>query len=115
MVAVAVHLGGAGFGFLYYRMHWRIRPVRCKGCGRTSRPGGGGRRGRNLRVYREEERGAGPRRPWRRAGMEEDRIKAEMDAVLEKISRVGRENLTESDLRVLQLRQRDPAPPAHLR
>ena len=27
MVAVAVHLGGAGFGFLYYRMHWRISPL----------------------------------------------------------------------------------------
>ena len=100
MIAVAVHLGGAGFGFLYYRMHWRLSPYLhglwpnvAAWRRRIERP--------NLRVYREEER-----EPVRAAvapdGMEEARIKAEMDAVLEKISRVGRENLTESDLRVLQ-------------
>ncbi len=100
VIAVAVHLGGAGFGFLYYQMHWRISPL-LQGLWpnvaawrrRAARP--------NLRVYREEEREA-VRAAVAPAGMEEDRIKAEMDAVLEKISRVGRENLTESDLRVLQ-------------
>jgi hypothetical protein len=34
--------------------------------------------------------------------MDEDRIKVDMDEVLEKMSRVGRENLTEYDLDVLK-------------
>jgi hypothetical protein len=53
-----------------------------------------------LRVYREEERV--PVRAAVASDPEEDRLKAEMDAVLEKISRVGKENLSASDLEVLQ-------------
>ncbi len=99
MIAVAVHLGGAAFAFVYYRFNWRISPVLQRlwpnvqyWRKRAARP--------RLRVYHEE-----PPEPVRAAvapGVEEDRIKAEMDAVLEKISRVGRDNLTADDLDVLQ-------------
>ena len=99
MVAVAVHLGGAAFAFVYYRMNWRISPVLQRlwpnvqyWRKRAARP--------RLRIHREE-----PPEPVRTAvgsSAEEDRIKAEMDAVLEKISRVGRDNLTPSDLDVLR-------------
>ena len=99
-VAVAAHLGGAAFGFAYYKLQWRISPLLQAlwpsvqaWRRRAARP--------HLRVYREEER-----QPVRAAvapSMEEDRIKAEMDAVLEKISRDGgRQNLTADDLEVLQ-------------
>ena len=104
-VGVSAHLGGAAFGFLYYRFHWRISPL-LEGLWpnvnywrkRAARP--------RLRVYHEEP----PRRSEAitavpaavASNVEEDRIKAEMDAVLEKISRVGRDNLTADDLDVLR-------------
>ena len=34
--------------------------------------------------------------------MDDERIKVEMDAVLEKMSRVGKQNLSESDLEILR-------------
>ena len=99
VVAVAVHLGGAAFGFLYYQMHWRINslvqglwPSVTAWRRRAARP--------HLRVYREER--PEPVRAAVASNAEEDRITAEMDAVLEKISRVGRENLTADELDVLQ-------------
>ena len=88
MVAVAVHLGGAAFAFLYYRFNWRISPL-LQGLWpnvqywrkRAARP-------RSARLPRgAAAAGAGGRRAW--PGVEEDRIKAEMDAVLEKISRAS--------------------------
>jgi membrane associated rhomboid family serine protease len=99
-VGVAAHLGGAAFGFLYYRMNWRISPLLQ---GWWPNMSSWRRRvvGPRLRVYHEEQP-----EPIRTAvassTLEEDRIKVEMDAVLEKISRVGRSNLSESDLEVLQ-------------
>jgi len=107
--AVAAHLGGAAFGFAYYKLNWRISPTIDRlwpnidlWRRRAVRP--------RLRVYREEPE---PVRAAVSADPEEDRIKAEMDAVLEKISRVGRENLSADDLEVLQraseiLRRRRP-------
>jgi membrane associated rhomboid family serine protease len=109
-VAVTVHLGGAAFAFLYYRLHWRIDGL-LEGLlpsvrywrKRAARP--------QLRIHGEP-----PPQPVASAvasSAEEDRIKAEMDAVLEKISRVGRDNLTADELDVLQraseiLRRRRP-------
>ncbi len=99
MVAVTVHLGGAAFAFLYYKQHWRITPLLF-----SLWPGFIATRRRmlrpQLRVYREE-----PPEPVRAAvapALDENRIKLEMDVVLEKMSRVGRENLTESELEVLR-------------
>ena len=99
-VGVAAHLGGAAFGFFYYKLHWRISTL-LQGVWpnvnswrrRAARP--------HLRVYREE-RPEPVRAAVARPSMEEDRIKAEMDAVLDKITRVGRDNLTEDELEVLQ-------------
>jgi hypothetical protein len=54
----------------------------------------------HLRVYREEA--PEPIRAAVAPAPDEDRIKVEMDEVLEKMSRVGRENLTENDLNVLR-------------
>ena len=118
MVAVAVHLGGAGVRLLLLPLQLADQPGACKGCGRTfaawrkraTRP----RLARLPRGAAEPERGRHGRAGGGGVERGEDRIKAEMDAVLEKISRVGRENLTESDLRRVATRQRDPAPPAQL-
>lgn len=99
-VGVGAHLGGAAFGFLYYRMNWRISPLFQ---GLWPNMNSWRRRvvGPRLRVYREEQP-----EPIRTAvassNLDDDRIKVEMDAVLEKISRVGRANLSESDMEVLQ-------------
>jgi membrane associated rhomboid family serine protease len=97
-VAVSVHLGGALFGFVYYKLQWRLtgwlpdlRGLRR----RVSRP--------RLRLYREEE----PQTPVA-VGIttappppELDKLRAEMDAILEKISRVGKENITQHERDVL--------------
>jgi membrane associated rhomboid family serine protease len=99
VVAVTVHLGGAAFAFVYYKLQWRITPL-VLGLWpsflatrrRLVRP--------HLRVYREEA--PEPIRAAVAPAIDEDRIKVEMDEVLEKMSRVGRENLTENDLNVLR-------------
>jgi membrane associated rhomboid family serine protease len=103
--AVGVHLGGAAFGAAYYKFHWRLTSmlqdinVWRK---RRSQP--------RLRVYREaeEERptpvavaSAPPPMPSGRP--EDEQLEAKMDAVLEKISRFGKENLNDSDREVLRL------------
>jgi hypothetical protein len=99
MVAVTVHLGGAAFAFVYYKQHWRITsliqgfwPSLRTARRRLARP--------HLRVYQEES--PEPVRAAVAPVIDEDRIKVEMDAVLEKMSRVGRDNLTSDDLDVLR-------------
>jgi membrane associated rhomboid family serine protease len=94
-VAVAAHLGGALFGFLYYRLHWHLtgwldsfREWREQ----RSRP--------RLRVYREEA--DEPITKLAASLSEDEQLEAKMDAVLEKLARVGRENLTEDEKAVLQ-------------
>ena len=98
-VAVACHLGGAAFAFIYYKLNWRITPLLQSlwpsfraARRRLVRP--------HLRVYREEA--PEPIRAAAAPTMDEARITMEMDEVLEKMSRVGRENLTENDLDVLR-------------
>ena len=120
-VAVAAHLGGAAFGFLYYKFNVRITSLWPQSWGWGRRRGAEGR----LRVYREE--GPAPRRPWAAPEREEgpiqaapdvtgvqpaapgsslavadERLEAQMDAILEKISRVGKQNLTADELEVLR-------------
>jgi len=92
-VAVAAHLGGAAFGFIYYKLQWRILSffswLRFL---RVSRP-----RPR-LRVYREE-----PAEPVRAvkapavAGDVDEHMEAKLDALLEKVARHGKSSLTESE------------------
>jgi membrane associated rhomboid family serine protease len=99
-VATSAHLGGAAFGFLYYKLHWRLSgllPQLGTWKRRLAQP--------RLRVYREEE----PQTPVSvaapaaaAAGADDEQLEAKMDAILEKISRVGKENLTEHELQVLR-------------
>jgi membrane associated rhomboid family serine protease len=120
-VAVACHVGGAAFGLLYYKMHWRISSLWPESWTWGRRRGRQGR----LRVFREEE--TKPRRAWAAPEREEgavqaaqdvvgvkpaapgsslaladEHLEAQMDAILEKISRVGKQNLTEDELEVLR-------------
>jgi membrane associated rhomboid family serine protease len=99
-VAVAGHLGGAAFGYAYYKLHWRLSglwPDFKNWRKWRSRP--------RLRVYREEE----PPTPVRVAAsapppspsLEDEHLEAKMDAVLEKILREGKESLTESEKAIL--------------
>jgi membrane associated rhomboid family serine protease len=92
-VATSAHLGGAAFGFLYYKLGWRLAgllrlPAR-------SRP--------RLRLYREDEE----RVPVARASApalysgEDEQLEAQVDDILAKIPRVGMEGLTEQERQVL--------------
>src|SRR5262249_39731621 len=99
-VAVQVHLAGALFGFVYYKMQWRLTtwwPQLKTWRKRIFQP--------RLRVYRgeeEQEHATVPASPSAMAGQEdEEMLEAKVDAVLEKLSKVGRENLTESEKEVL--------------
>jgi membrane associated rhomboid family serine protease len=97
--AVAAHLGGALFAGLYYRLHWRLvdwlpefrqwRQWRRN----LFRP--------RLRVYREEEPRTPVHVPAAAGRVDEEQLEAKMDAILEKISRVGKENLTEGERELL--------------
>jgi membrane associated rhomboid family serine protease len=96
-VASSAHLGGAAFGFLYYKLHWRLTqllPQLKTWTRRRSQP--------RLRVYQEEE----PHTPVpvaaATAPVDDDQLEAKMDAILEKISRLGKEHLTEGELQVLR-------------
>src|SRR5262249_28398795 len=92
-VAVAVHLGGAAFGFLYYRFGWRIMnwwPSRMSMRPRRGRP--------KLRVFRDANDedtalndGSDP----------DDVLEAEVDRVLEKVQRYGKASLTEREHQIL--------------
>ncbi len=99
-VAAVCHIGAAAFALLYYRFHLRISPWipdLTNWRKRWNRP--------KLRLYREKE-------PLQPAGVsaslnpDEDQLEAKMDAILEKISRTGKESLTEGEREVL-LRERD--------
>jgi membrane associated rhomboid family serine protease len=97
--AASVSLSAALFAFVYYKGQWRVS---------TWWPDLGGWRRRmrqpRLRVYREDEPttpvGVAPS-PRSAVPTEDDQLEAKMDAILEKISRVGKESLTESERQVL--------------
>lgn len=99
--AVQVHLTGAAFGFLYYKFQWRMMGIwedirSWFGAARRFRP-----RPR-LRVYREEEpatpvalASGGPAREV------DEHLEAQVDAVLEKVSRHGQASLTDHEREIL--------------
>jgi membrane associated rhomboid family serine protease len=105
--AVQVHLAGAAFAFLYYHFQWRITgwwPGFKTRLRRLGRP--------KLRVYdepEEEERerqpasvsAPAPSSPSTLSSLDDEQLEAKMDAILEKISRVGKDNITESEREVL--------------
>ncbi len=95
-VAVAVHLGGAAFAFLYYKYQWRITSL-WQGMQswrrERSRP--------NLRVYHPDDDLAVPVASGVASADLDEHLDAKLDAVLEKLSRHGRESLTEKERDIL--------------
>jgi membrane associated rhomboid family serine protease len=93
-VAVSAHLGGAAFGFAYYKMGWRLTgwlrlPQR-------SRP--------RLRLYREDDVGFVPAsKPTPPPGprLDDEHLEAQVDAILAKVHRVGMDGLSENERQVL--------------
>jgi membrane associated rhomboid family serine protease len=102
--AVTVHLAGAAFGFMYYHFQWRVTgwwPNFKTRWRRLARP--------KLRVYEEpvDERlpasvsAPTPAAPASQSALDDEQLEAKMDAILEKISRVGKDNITASEREVL--------------
>jgi hypothetical protein len=101
LTAVGVHVAGAAFGFAYFKLRLRLTgwlPSLRHWQRRQQNP--------RLRVYHPEE----PPSPTplhvpipanATQTFEEEQLEARMDAVLEKISRVGKENLTDSERQLL--------------
>ncbi|MBI1913590.1 MAG: rhomboid family intramembrane serine protease [Planctomycetes bacterium] len=97
-IGVGAHLGGALFGFLYYKLHWRVLnlwPDFKSWRKRRVRP--------QLRLYREDEPPApAPVAVTAPANTDlDEHLEAKLDAVLEKMSQVGKENLTDSERQIL--------------
>jgi membrane associated rhomboid family serine protease len=93
----SAHLGGAAFGFAYSRFHLNLT-------GWWRSLGGGRRRRRaapSLRLYREEEPPTPVSVATAAPPSDLEALKAEVDLILEKISLVGKENLTERERQVL--------------
>jgi membrane associated rhomboid family serine protease len=109
--AVTVHLAGAAFGFGYYKGNWRLAPI-WTALTRFRLP----RRNKaRLRVYEEEAptpvrrprpatggtaTGVTEKPPAASSGVDEH-LEAQVDAVLEKVARSGRDSLTESEKELL--------------
>lgn len=98
--AVSVHLAGAGFGFLYYKMHWRVSNLwtwLLERKWQRPRP--------RLRVFRDEEGVASTpvsvAAPPPAGGEVDEQLEAKLDAVLEKVARSGQGSLTESERAIL--------------
>lgn len=94
--AVAVHLAGAAFGFVYYRSSLRIMnllPDFRRWQLPRSRP--------RLKVYRGER----PQQPVSVAAPPkseaDEQLEAKLDAVLEKVARLGQESLSDSERQIL--------------
>jgi membrane associated rhomboid family serine protease len=97
-VAFSVHLAGAGFAFVYYKMNWRVLnfwPSLGTRRRQRSRP--------KLRVFREEEEAPTPVSVAAAAqsGDVDEQLEAKLDAVLEKVARSGQASLTESERAIL--------------
>jgi membrane associated rhomboid family serine protease len=98
-VAFACHLGGAAFGFAYYKLHWRVMNLWPSGW--HFRPG---RPRPKLRVYRgESESGteAVPVTPAPQRPLPDSQLEAELDDVLAKVARLGKSSLTEREQQIL--------------
>ena len=96
--AVAVHLGGAAFAAAYFKWHWHLLgwwpsllSLKLPG----SRP--------RLRVYRpEKETGPQPVSVAAPLNLElDEHLEAKLDAVLEKVARLGQKSLTENERQIL--------------
>jgi membrane associated rhomboid family serine protease len=93
--AVTVHLAGAAFAFVYYKRHWRLMSLWASLLSwkrPRSRP--------RLRVYREEPAQPVPVAAPQAADVDEQ-LEAKLDAVLEKVARLGQKSLSESEREIL--------------
>jgi hypothetical protein len=93
--AVSVHLAGAAFAFLYYKFQWRLMNLWPGGWSWKRRP--------RLRVVRDDDDPSQtpvPVGPSKAAEVDE-RLEAQVDAVLEKVSRYGQDSLTDSEREIL--------------
>jgi membrane associated rhomboid family serine protease len=105
-IGYLAHLGGALFGFLYYKTGWRVSWLLP---GRSSEPVK--RAVPRLRVVpaesdsppeeRDEPVGAAVEAPKRPAGAADEQFEARVDAVLEKVSKYGQESLTAEERELL--------------
>jgi membrane associated rhomboid family serine protease len=95
--AVTVHLAGAAFAGLYYKLHWRLLSLWPKTGAwqrRRSRP--------RLRVYHEEAETPQPVSVSAPPASDVDeQLEAKVDAVLEKVARSGQASLTETERQIL--------------
>ena len=106
-VAFAAHLGGAGFGALYYLRGWRVLNWIPNWPSRISV----GRRPK-LKVYREEPPRRREARPVREqaptpdaassSSAVDEHLEAQVDAVLAKVARQGQDSLTDEERKLLQ-------------
>jgi membrane associated rhomboid family serine protease len=98
-VGFAAHVGGAAFGYLYYKFQWRVTSLLPLGV--RWRPG---RARPKLRVYhgeREPEQEAVPVTAPAPRPVPDSQLEAELDAVLEKVARQGKGSLTERENQIL--------------
>ncbi len=101
LTAVQVHLAGAAFAFAYFKLQFRLTGWLPSWQRWRRRP-----QASRLRVYNPEDEPGPTPVPVpvpssATTSFEEEQLEAKMDAVLEKISRVGKENLTDSERQVL--------------
>jgi membrane associated rhomboid family serine protease len=103
MVGVTAHLGGAAFGFIYYKREWRVLNALSwlpsfSSLRRQVRP-----RPR-LRLYQEDVVDADVEpvpTTSAPASAVDEQLEAQLDAVLAKVARSGKESLTENERQIL--------------
>ncbi len=95
-IASSAHLGGAAFGFAYYKAHLTLTGWLSSVRGWRRR-----RASPSLRIYREDEPAAPVAVAATANQSELARLREEVDLILEKISLVGKDNLTEHERQVL--------------
>jgi membrane associated rhomboid family serine protease len=95
-IGFAAHLGGAAYGFLYYKFHWRVMNLWPSGWRRWKV----GRPRPTLRVFREEPEQVPVSAPAE-TSPSESQLEAELDEVLAKVARQGKSSLTEREQQVL--------------
>lgn len=96
-VAVVVHLAGAAFAFLYYKLHWRVLdwlPDLRRRLSRRHRP--------SLRLYRptDDKEPVSVGAAKGQSQMDEH-FEAKVDAVLEKVGKSGEASLTDNERQIL--------------
>ncbi len=96
-VAFVVHLAGAAFGLVYFKLHWRVLnwlpDLSAWRLGRN-RP--------SLRVYQPEaEETPVPVAAAPAAPEVDEQLEAKLDAVLEKVARFGQASLTDTERAIL--------------